>query len=508
MAKAIMVQGTMSSAGKSFIVTGLCRLLKREGYRVAPFKSQNMALNSYITKDGLEMGRAQAVQAEAAGLDPSVLMNPILLKPTSDTGSQVILMGRSVGNMKAMDYYARKREYIPLIMDAYGKLAGDSDFVIIEGAGSPVEINLRDNDIVNMGLAELTDARVLIVGDIDRGGVFAQLLGTMELLEADERERVLGLIINKFRGDEAILRPGLGMIEKRCSKPVLGVVPYSDIKIEDEDSLSEELLRGIKKPVKIKTIDIAIIRLKWIGNFTDLDAFKTDRDVSVRFVDSPDDLGTPDMVIIPGTKNTCDEAALLNDSGLGTAIRELAGRGVLIFGICGGYQLMGMTIDDEAGTEGGKRAEGLGLLPVDTVFLYEKITKRVKGYTALLTPPFESLSEVEVSGYELHMGRTRLRAGAVPFLTGVVDENGTAGLEARVDGCIQGNCMGTYLHGIFDDTGFRDSLLKYLYKKKGLKDRPVSSVSYKNFKESRYDALADIIRRSLDIERIFGKLRF
>ena len=505
MAKAIMIQGTMSSAGKSFIVTGLCRLLKQEGYRVAPFKSQNMALNSYITRDGLEMGRAQAVQAEAAGLEPSVLMNPILLKPTSESGSQVILMGRPAGNMKAMDYYKKKREYIPLIMDAYGKLAGNSDFIIIEGAGSPVEINLRDNDIVNMGLAELTDARVLLVGDIDRGGVFAQLLGTMELLGSDERERVLGLIINKFRGDEAILRPGLKMIEDRCGKPVLGVVPYSDIRIEDEDSLSEELLRGIKKPVKLKTIDIAVIRLKWIGNFTDLDAFKTDEDVSVRFVDSPDDLGTPDMVIIPGTKNTCEEAAFLNASGLGPAIRDLAGRGVLIFGICGGYQLMGMTIDDEAGIEGGSRTEGLGLLPVDTVFYEEKITRQVRGYTGILPMPFESLSKLEVSGYELHMGRTRLRDGAVTFLTDVCEENMTGGRGISADGCINGTCMGTYVHGIFDDTGFRDSLLKFLYGRKGLKDRPVSSVSYKDFKERGYDALADLLRKSLDMGKIFGK---
>ena len=505
MAKAVMIQGTMSSAGKSLIATGLCRLLKREGCRVAPFKSQNMALNSYITSEGLEMGRAQAVQVEAAGLEPSVLMNPILLKPTSDVGSQVILMGRSVCNMKAMDYYRKKKDYIPLIMDAYNKLSADNDYVIIEGAGSPVEINLRENDIVNMGLAALTDASVLLVGDIDRGGVFAQLLGTMELLEQDERDRVIGLIINKFRGDEDILRPGLAMIEDRCGKPVLGVVPYTDIRIEDEDSLAGDLLIGTRKAPAVRTIDIAVIRLKWIGNFTDLDPFKTDPDVSVRYVDNPNDLGTPDMVVIPGTKNTTGEAAFLKETGLAESLKDLAGRGVPIIGICGGYQLMGMTIDDKAGLEGGGMAEGLGLLPVDTVFYNEKITRQVKGRVDTLQGLFKSLSGLEVSGYELHMGRTLVRDSGIPLFSKVMmaDEAGTD--LTLPEGCVQENCIGTYLHGIFDDTMLRDTILRILYKKKGLPDRPVSSISYKDYKEKAYDGLADILEKSLDIERIFGK---
>lgn len=506
MAKALMIQGTMSSAGKSFIVTGLCRLLKQMGYRTAPFKSQNMALNSYITRDGLEMGRAQAVQAEAAGLEPSVLMNPILLKPTSDVGSQVILMGEPVGNMKAMDYYKKKKDYIPLIMDAYWKLARENDYVIIEGAGSPVEINLRDNDIVNMGLAELTDASVLLVGDIDRGGVFAQLLGTMELLEKKERDRVLGLIINKFRGDEAILRPGLKMIEERCLKPVLGVVPYADIRIEDEDSLAEDLLMGISKRVDIRTIDIAVIRLRRIGNFTDLDAFGTDTDVSIRYVETPGDLGVPDMVIIPGTKNTLDEVRFLEESGLARAIRELADKGVIIFGICGGYQLMGMTIDDKAGVEDGGFREGLRLLPVDTVFHDSKITRQVRGNVASLGEPFDGLSGLGVSGYELHMGTTGLRKDAVPFIANVCDVNETEGSAGRPDGCIKGTCIGTYIHGIFDDTVFRDTLIRLLYKRKNLKTRSVSSISYKDHKENRYNALADLVGRSLDMDRILDKL--
>jgi adenosylcobyric acid synthase len=431
-------------------------------------------------------------------------MNPILLKPTSDVGSQVILMGRPVGNMKAMDYYRKKKDYIPLIMEAYGKLAADNDYVIIEGAGSPVEINLRENDIVNMGLADLTDASVLLVGDIDRGGVFAQLLGTMELLSSKERDRVNGLIINKFRGDVDILRPGLKMIEDRCDKPVLGVVPYTDIKIEDEDSLAGDLLIGTRKAPAVRTIDIAVIRLKWIGNFTDLDPFKTDPDVSVRYVDNPDDLGTPDMVVIPGSKNTTGETAFLKETGLAGSLKGLAAEGVPIIGICGGYQLMGMTIDDKAGIEGGGMAEGLGLLPVDTVFYDDKITRQVKGRMGTLPGPFKSLSGLEVFGYELHMGRTLLRDGGIPLLSTVMKADEAGGDLILPDGCVQGNCIGTYLHGIFDDTAFRDALIRSLYKLKGLPDRPMSSVSYKEYKEKAYDSLADLLKKNLDIERIFN----
>ncbi len=493
MSRALMIQGTMSNAGKSLIATGLCRVFMQDGFRVAPFKSQNMALNSFITAEGLEMGRAQAVQAEACGLAPDVSMNPLLLKPTSDVGSQVIVMGKAIGNMKAMDYYRKKKEFVPVIMDAYRKLEDESDIIVIEGAGSPVEINLKDNDIVNMGLARLTDASVLLVGDIDRGGVFAQLLGTMELLEPSERDRVSGLIINKFRGDRDILTPGLKMIEARCDKPVIGLVPYTDIKIEDEDSLAEDLKKGITAGVPRRTIDIAVIRLKWISNFTDLDAFGTDPDVSVRYADSPDNLGTPDMVIIPGTKNTIEDAAFLRDSHLAGAIRELAAGGVMIFGICGGYQLMGRSLDDTGNVEGGGKDHGLSLLPVDTVFCKDKITRQVKGRIGRLPEPFEGLSGLTVSGYEIHMGRSIIDDDGVPLLEG--------------DGCVKGSCMGTYLHGIFDDTDFRGRLLDILYKRKGLGGRPISSVSYREHKEERYDALADVIRKSLDMDRIYELVR-
>lgn len=311
-AKAIMIQGTMSNSGKSFITAGLCRVFKQDGYKVAPFKSQNMALNSYITKDRLEIGRAQAMQAEAAGIEPSVEMNPILLKPTSNVGSQVIVNGEVYGNMKAMDYYKCKQQLIPEVMKAYHKLEKENDIIVIEGAGSPAEINLRDNDIVNMGLAKLVKAPVLLAGDIDRGGVFASLYGTIKLLEEDEQAMIKGLIINKFRGDVNILEPGLRMIEEKTNVPVVGVVPMRYIDIDDEDSLSERLCHEKADAL----IDIAVIYVPHISNFTDFYAFERMPGVSLRYVRRASDLGQPDMIILPGTKNTMDDLLWLRESGL------------------------------------------------------------------------------------------------------------------------------------------------------------------------------------------------
>lgn len=494
-----MIQGTMSSVGKSFITAGLCRLFKQDGYRVAPFKSQNMALNSYITTDGFEMGRAQAVQAEAAGLAPDVRMNPILLKPTSESGSQVILMGRVKGNMKASEYFTHKTEYIPVIRSAYDSLAADNDIIVIEGAGSPAEINLKENDIVNMGMAELADAPVLLVGDIDRGGVFAQLLGTMELLEPYERDRIQGLIINRFRGDRTILEPGLKMIEERCEKPVLGVIPYSDIRLEDEDSLSNGLLRYGRKA----DIDIAVIRLKWISNFTDIGAFDLDDDVSVRYVDSPDKLGSPDMVIIPGSKNTIADMDRLRRNGMEAAIRELAGKGVVIFGICGGYQIMGNLIDDREGTEGGGSISGIGLLPVNTVFVNGKKTIQVRGRILKLEDPFTAISGREITGYEIHMGQSEYLSKEPQYFS-VVQKTGNVDQCDIYDGCINGNCIGTYIHGIFDDTDFREALIDVLYEKKGIARKNDDRRSYEEFKEEQYNRLADILRGSMDVRKILN----
>ena len=300
MAKAIMVQGTMSNAGKSLLAAGLCRIFHQDGYKVAPFKSQNMALNSFITEEGLEMGRAQVMQAEAAGIKPSVLMNPILLKPTNDVGSQVIVNGEVLGTMSARDYFAYKTKLIPDIMKAYNKLAEENDIIVIEGAGSPAEINLKQEDIVNMGMAKMAKAPVLLVGDIDRGGVFAQLIGTVMLLEEDEKAMVKGLVINKFRGDKTILDPGVKMLEEKSGIPVVGVAPYLNIQVEDEDSLTERF----NQHGEIGVIDLAVIRVPRISNFTDFNPFESMPGVTVRYVKSAAELGDPDMILLPGTKNT------------------------------------------------------------------------------------------------------------------------------------------------------------------------------------------------------------
>ena len=342
MAKTIMIQGTMSNAGKSLLAAGLCRVLKQDGYRVAPFKSQNMALNSFITKDGGEMGRAQVVQAEAAGIEPDVRMNPILLKPTTDVGSQVIVNGRVQGNLPAMEYYRRKRDLIPAVMEAYESLAREYDIIVIEGAGSPAEINLQENDIVNMGLARMVDAPVLLVGDIDRGGVFAQLYGTVALQSEEDRRRIKGVVVNKFRGDRAILEPGLKTLEELCGVPVAGVVPYLHVDIDDEDSLSERFGRD-KEP---RLIDIAAIRLPRISNFTDFSPFERYENVSLRYVERARDLRAPDMIVIPGTKSTIADLQWLRQSGLEASIQKAASGGTLVFGVCGGYQMLGRHISD------------------------------------------------------------------------------------------------------------------------------------------------------------------
>ena len=371
-----MIQGTMSNAGKSLLAAGLCRIFAQDGYRVAPFKSQNMALNSYITADGLEMGRAQAVQAEAAGTEPRADMNPILLKPTTDIGSQVIVNGISRGNMRAKDYFAYKKELIPEILAAYNRLCGDYDIIVIEGAGSPAEINLKKDDIVNMGLAAMVDAPVLLAGDIDRGGVFAQLYGTVALLEESERKRICGLIVNKFRGDSSILEPGIRQLEELCGIPVAGVVPYMDVDIEDEDSLSEKLGQREKG-----LVDLAVIRFPKISNFTDLDVFVRIPGVTVRYVTKVSELGTPDLVILPGTKNTISDLLWMRQNGLEGAILKLAGRNVPVWGICGGYQMMGEEVIDEEGAESGecRRIETMGLLPLRTVFEKEKNPYPLRG---------------------------------------------------------------------------------------------------------------------------------
>lgn len=511
MAKAIMIQGTMSNAGKSLIAAGLCRIFKQDGYKVAPFKSQNMALNSYITKENLEIGRAQAVQAEACGIEPGAAMNPILLKPTTDMGSQVIVMGEVVGNMRAVDYFKRKKDYIPVIKDAYETLAKEYDIIVIEGAGSPAEINLKQDDIVNMGLAKLLDVPVLLVGDIDRGGVFAQLVGTVMLLEEEERARIQGLIINKFRGDLSILEPGLDMLKEHCKKEVLGVVPYLDVDIEEEDSLAERLH---KKSVEA-VIDAAVIRLPKVSNFTDVQPLEMEEGVSVRYVEYAEELGNPDFILIPGTKNTMEDLRWLKSSGLAAKILRLAAQGTVIFGICGGYQILGEEIIDICGAEGGGQIQGLGLLPITTCFEAEKIRSRKRGTVAELGGIFQNLSGKKVEGYEIHMGSSVIRPEteedkekkdkARAALRLKRNEYGDQAIDfgETTDGCCYGNVFGTYLHGIFDEEEFRNAWIQMLCEKKGITFGKKESISYREYKEIQYDKLASSLRESLDMESIY-----
>lgn len=480
MAKNIMIQGTMSNAGKSLLAAGLCRVLRQDGYKTAPFKSQNMALNSFITADGREMGRAQVVQAEAAGAAPDVRMNPILLKPTTDMGSQVIVNGVVRGNMKAMEYYRRKQDFFPAVLDAYNSLATEFDVIVIEGAGSPAEINLKQDDIVNMGLAKRVDAPVLLVGDIDRGGVFAQLYGTIALLDEDERARIKGVVVNKFRGDRAILEPGLKILEDLCGVPVAGVIPYLHVDIDDEDSLSDRFTRD----TVAKLIDIAVVRLPRISNFTDLGPFERYENVSVRYVSSPRELGAPDLIILPGTKSTIGDLQWLRQNGLEAAVKQAASHGTLIVGICGGYQMLGRSVSDPEGAEAapGTKIAGLGLLDMDTIFRGEKVQSQVKGTFGPIEGQLSALSGLSYEGYEIHMGRS---SAPRPALTG------------------NGHIYGTYIHGVFDAPGVSDAVLETLCRKKNVGFAQLGAFDAASYRERQYDLLADAVRENLDMELVY-----
>ena len=479
MAKNIMIQGTMSNAGKSLLCAGLCRIFKQDGYRVAPFKSQNMALNSFITKAGGEMGRAQVVQAEAAGIAPDVRMNPILLKPTTDVGSQVIVNGVVQGNMRAMEYYRRKPEFFPAVMEAYNSLAEEYDIIVIEGAGSPAEINLKKDDIVNMGLAKRVDAPVLLVGDIDRGGVFAQLYGTVALLEPDERARIKGTVVNKFRGDRAILEPGLKMLEDLCGVPVAGVVPYTHVDIDDEDSLSERFANRGRK-----LLDVAVIRLPRISNFTDFSPFERYENVSLRYVNSVGDLHQPDLILLPGTKSTIADLMWLRQCGLEAAISKAASAGTPVFGICGGYQMLGKSVSDPDQVEaaGVTKIAGLGLLDMETVFEAEKVQTQVQGTFRDVEGLFSCLNGLAYEGYEIHMGRS----------------DGTGNVTLG-----KGNVYGSYVHGIFDAPGITDSMLKAICEKKGIDFEALGTFDPVGYKERQYDLLADAVRKGMDMDLVY-----
>lgn len=480
MSKKLMVLGTCSNAGKSLIAAGLCRILKNRGYKVAPYKSQNMALNSFITEDGLEMGRAQVVQAEAAGVKPDVRMNPILLKPNSDTGSQIILHGEVYGNYTAALYYEEKEFFEREAVKALEELERDFDYIIMEGAGSASEINLKSKDIVNMGLAKKVDAPVIIVGDIDRGGVFGALAGTMLLFDDEERELVKGVIINKFRGNIDILKPGLEMIEDIIKSPVLGVVPYMEVDIDDEDSLSMK-----EKGSKVSGfIDIVVIRTPRISNFTDFNAFEQFEGVGVRYVKSPREIGDPDMIIIPGTKSTMGDLKWLRETGMETRIQKHASKGKPVFGICGGYQMLGQYLKDEHGVEGGGEMKGIGLLPHSTEFSESKTRKSQIGKLANVNGIFKGLSGMEYEGYEIHMGIS-------PGFGNIINEE---------------NIYGTYIHGIFDRSEISTEIINSLMKSKGIEVSHKDVIDMDKYKEKQYEILAENLEKAIDVDKLLAVL--
>ena len=481
MAKTIMVLGTCSNAGKSVLTAGLCRILKQDGYKVAPFKAQNMALNSFITKDGMEMGRAQVMQAEACRIEPDCRMNPVLLKPTSDQGSQVVINGEVYGTLSARDFYTRKGEFRESIRKAFDSLSEEYDVIVMEGAGSPAEINLKEDDLVNMGMAKMADAPVLLVGDIDRGGVFASLAGTMLLFDEEEKARVKGVIINKFRGDVTILEPGLRMLEDIIHVPVAGVVPYMHLDLDDEDSLTDRFA-GRKGDA---LIDIAVIRVPRISNFTDFNPFEYIEGVDVRYVGSVSELGDPDMIVLPGTKNTMADLLWLRQSGLEASILKFHAKGKPIFGICGGYQMLGQALSDPHGVEHGGTMSGIGLLPHSTVFENEKVRTNAVGVLSNVEGIFEKLSGKTYQGYEIHMG--------------------VSGADGNIIN--EGNVYGTYIHGVFDKEEIARTVVEALLAAKGMDFSDVKAFDVESYKQQQYDILADGLRKSLDMDLIYSLIK-
>jgi len=491
-ARAIMIQGCGSGVGKSLITAGLCRIFRQDGFRVAPFKSQNMALNSFVTASGGEMGRAQVTQAEAAGVAPTVDMNPVLLKPSSDISSQVIVQGEVYKEISAKNYFNAKlsnRDYLAgKIRESYERLAGEFDVIVIEGAGSPAEINLRETDLANMFMAETARAPVLLTGDIDRGGVFAALAGTLLIISEADRGFIKGFIINKFRGDKSLLLSGLARIEELTKHPVLGVVPYQHLDIDEEDSFSDRSANAKKDAI----IHIAVVRLPHISNFTDFSSLERAGSVCIDYTASEDTLKKSDMIIIPGTKNTSGDLRWLCDNNLDTVIKSLAQSGKPVFGICGGLQMLGYSISDPECIEGGGRAEGLGLLPVDTIFEKQKHRAQVKGVIDSVSGIFSALSGLEFSGYEIHNGLS----------TWFQEQRTDAPLPNLLN---TGNTYGTYIHGIFDTDDAARCIVSRLYK---LRNIPYDTdlcdrESFAAHKEAQYNTLAAMLRASLDMKKIY-----
>lgn len=500
MAKCLMLQGTGSSVGKSRLATGLCRVFMQDGFKVAPFKSQNMALNTYITDDGLEIGRAQAIQAEASQIEPSVLMNPVLLKPNSDKKSEVIVMGKNYKNLSAIDYHEHKPELLSIIKRAYDKLAKQNDIIVIEGAGSPAEINLRERDIVNMGMAELVDAPVVLIGDIDKGGVFASLAGTMLLLTEDERVRVKGVIINKFRGDIKLLNPGLDMLEDIIKRPVLGVVPYAmDIYIDEEDSLNSEILRSRQNQQNraSDSIDIKVLCLPRITNFTDFVPLTKRPDVKLSYINTGDLIGNADVLIIPGSENPIEDLKVIQKQGWGEEIKKLAQKGAIILGISGGYSILSKNIRSNS-----KQTKGLALLDVETSITDKQLKSRVSGY--ITDKAFSSkkyMHKVIIKGYVIGEIKAEKKGNVRDFI------RLSSGAKDEFDGVISldGKVFGTNFHGIFDNSDFTNEFIKYVYKMKTgeLLAEDIPSFDYLEYRQTEYDKWADVVRESIDIAKLY-----
>ena len=482
-----MVVGTSSGAGKSITVTALCRVLTKDGYKVSPFKSQNMALNSFVTKSGLEMGRAQVVQAYACMIEPEAYMNPILLKPTTDRKIQIIVNGKSIGNMSGIEYGKFKTSLKPEIMKSYDYIRENYDISILEGAGSPVEINIKGEDIANMKMAEMADSPVILVADIDRGGVFASIYGTIMLMLEKERARVKGVIINKFRGDINILKSGLEEIEKLTGIPVIGVMPYTNVDIEDEDSVTERFKRLQKK----KGINISVIKLKHISNFTDIDALRIVEDINIKYINSVDEIGEEDIIIIPGTKNTIDDLKELKDNGIATEIIKASKNGKVIIGICGGFQMLGEKIKDPYGIESEiKEIPGLGLLELETVMEKEKNTTQYEGKLSNCTGLLEGLEGEEIKGYEIHQGVTFGNESKVND-------------EDRIVTVVKGeNIFATYLHGIFENEKITRNILNKVRAKKGI-ELQMKGITFDEYREQQLDKLEKIFRENVDIDKIY-----
>jgi adenosylcobyric acid synthase len=505
-----MVLGTSSHVGKSLLTAALCRIFAQQGHRVAPFKSQNMSLNSAATVEGLEIGRAQALQAEAAGVAASVHMNPILIKPSGDNSSQVVVCGKIWGRVTAADYHQRRvEELLPAVRESYEALAAQYDVIILEGAGSPAEINLKRHDIANMRMAEIADAQCLLVGDIDRGGVFASLLGTLELLEPEERERIRGFAINKFRGDASLLEPGILMIEERLKKPCIGVVPYlHSLMLEEEDSLglpvamqTQWTLDTFFDGAPDRPLRIAVVAVPSFSNFTDFDSLRAEPSVSVLFCQTGEAIAQADVVILPGSKQTVDDLLWMRDRRLDVAVQQHARIG-LVVGICGGMQMLGETIVDPLGMEHDGSAAGLGLLPIQTIMQADKVTRNVTGNMVARSLFGQPVADSGVSGYEIHIGRTIYQAGAAQF---AVLSSGMRSSDDHSDGCISADTriFGTYLHGLFDDDSFRHQFLRAARAFHKL-SAPGDLHLWKQLREESLNRLAREVEKALDMKTIFG----